>query len=207
MTRSIQKVLALLGVATLVLLVTASPASSLQSGGSMTIDDTTDLENGDTINITITGAEVSVSAVDILLCLADAATSAGCFGAASGNVAVEFGAGGGPFTVLNVPPDCRTSGCVYIAVDSDPSTLDGTPPCTINATTGAINCSTSPSRIPVTFLQLPVTTTTQPPVTTTTIAPVVPEAPLNILLPIGAATVLGLGTVVAMRRRGASAAV
>jgi hypothetical protein len=76
-------------------------------------------------------------------------------------------------------------------------TCDSTKPCRIRLSVGTFAATAGQVFAPLTFVAgTPVTTTTVAPTTTTTVGgptPVVPESPLPIMLPIGAAAVLGAG--------------
>lgn len=120
------------------------------------------------------------------------------------------GTGEASFAVFGgADPNLEEWGCG----SATPAGIPQVATCYIRLAPGNANNTATDEFYPVTFTGTPATTTTLPgttttiAATTTTVAPgsEVPEVPMNVLLPLGGAAVLG-GAALITRRRGAKAA-
>jgi hypothetical protein len=195
--------------------LTAAAALGQQATPTLTASATDGLTNGQVVTLNVSGFFPSDPAsLTIVECARTAVDIGGCDVGLTQDILVTNGdgTGSGPYTIKEVPGLCDASTPCAIFALENPQAFDNT---TVGSrfakvsitltggtttTTGGGGTTTTTGQTTTTTGQT-TTTTAGGGTTTTTIPPVVPEVGSTILLPLGAASVIGLGTLLTLRRR------
>jgi hypothetical protein len=201
-----------LATAGALVVLTAAAALGQQATPTLTASATDGLTNGQVVTLNVSGFFPNDPAsLTIVECSRTAVDIGGCDVGLTQDILVTNGdgTGSGPYTIKEVPGLCDASTPCAIFALENPQAFDNT---TVGSRFAKVNITlatsttsstgpTTSSTGPTTSSSAPTTSSTGPTTSSTGPPPVVPEVGSTILLPLGAASVIGLGTLLTLRRR------